>query len=223
MTMLPPINAKDLATAATETNRGMGRATPKPSGQLARVSVTAMGLSLSRTNGTLFCRADVTAGWVRSWRKTPEPVSVPARQLEQLLRLLEGEVTVEVVGGSAVRFSDDNGSTFELTAVESTPDYVVAQSVAEPVVMPGWSLDAARAVAFAASDDPFRPILESINFVGPQAWATDSYRAAWHTSEADHPIQGMIPASIVGMIEPDDFVWRSAVWFEWGHTGLHRR
>ncbi|MCP3934941.1 MAG: hypothetical protein GY708_06170 [Actinomycetia bacterium] len=122
-----------------------------------------------------------------------------------------------------MRFSDDNGSTFELTAVESPPDYVVAQSVAEPVVMPGWSLDAVRAVAFAASDDPYRPILEAINFDGPQAQATDSYRAAWHTSDDIHPIQGMIPASIVGMIEPADFVWQSPDWFEWGHTGLHRR
>ncbi|MCP4102468.1 MAG: hypothetical protein GY750_13755 [Lentisphaerae bacterium] len=132
-------------------------------------------------------------------------------------------MTVEIVGGSGVRFSDDNGSTFELTAVESPLAYVVAQSVADPVVMPGWSLDAVRAVAFAASDDPSRPILESINFVGPQAQATDSYRAAWHTSDDIHPIQGMIPASIVGMIEPADFVWQSADWFEWGHTGLHRR
>ncbi|MCP3937945.1 MAG: hypothetical protein GY708_21560 [Actinomycetia bacterium] len=223
MTMLPPIDAKVLATAATETNRGMGRTTPTAAHQLTRVAVTTTGVVLSRSNGSLFCHSEATADWVRSWRKTPDPVAVPARQLEQLLHLLDGKVTVEIFGGSWVRFSDDNGSSFELVSVEVPPEYAVYRSVAAPVVMPGWSLDAARSVAFAASEDWGRPILRSVNFDGSQVQATDSYRLARHTSETDHPIQGMVPAAILGLIEPDDSVWQSSDWFEWGHTGLHRR
>ncbi len=225
MTALPPIEAKALLSAVTEANRGMSRQTRLPSGQFARLEVKNDGLTVSRFDGHMSASVPVRAGWVRSWRKTPGPGWLPARQLAGLLAECSGEVTV-TFAGVVVEFADSDGFSFQLVGCaspDSTVGWAVARPSPVPVRMPEGSLSAARRVAFATSDDPSRPILECVHFDGPDVVATDSYRMAWHASDQDHPIQGMVPAKILPLIEPGDEWWSDEDAIVWGHEGTLRR